>query len=295
MNELTLDKKIKIKRSKDNIIPQLPVHTDGEDGASPTPDDPIFDTAPTVVVPPVVTQPTDAVSTPKKPMMTRVFLTGRLKSGKDFSLDAAEFKILGLADPLYELANYFYPKQPKDLTREFLQKAGHFGRGEISTVDGLTVERALFVSMVRSLADAGAFNSFQSTVNWDSYGKNPDIWLDALLLRAKSEPSVRIGVSNVRFQNEKVKLAEAGFVGFHVMCSPQSYLVRLAKAGIDPNSPVLKDVSEALATALDQAVYRSISKQRVGPKLRVVWCDELVSPPSKRMLTIAEFKNVVGL
>lgn len=317
MNELTSDKTIKMKRSKDNLAPLLgllnnPAVTGAElptgtsDEATPMPGDPIFE-APTTVAevlaeangPMAVRSRVAAtdIPQPRKPLMPRVFTTGRMKVGKDFLLNGAGFDILGFADPLYQLSHYFFGEHPKDLTRDFLQKCGQWGRGDVSPRYPLTPERATFISMVRSLGDSGAFDTFNSEVDFATFGEDKNIWIAALLRRAEkyARAHAQLGVSNCRYQNEFDLLKSAGFTHFHVMASPASWLVRMKKDGLDPNSALAKDVSEKLAMDFDAAVYKTIARQRVGPKLRVVWCDDVVRPPSNRLLTIAEFKREVGV
>lgn len=315
MKDLIPDKKIAVKRSKDNLAPllgllnnpavtgaEVPAGVAAEGGeATPMPGDPIFSDPPprtNAEVVKMLKEPMPPVGSflSKKPLMSRVFTTGRMKVGKDFLLAAAGFEILAFADPLYQLAKYFFGEHPKDLTRDFLQKVGQWGRGEVSPGYPLTPERATFISMVRSLGEVGAFDNFDSHVDFSSFGADKNIWIAALLRRAEKLARTRsqIGVSGCRFQNEFDLLKPAGFVHFHVMSSPQSWLIRLKKDGIDPNSPMVKDLSEIMAMNFDAAVYKTIARARVGPKLRVVWCDDVVRPPSPRLLTVEEFKREVG-
>lgn len=318
MNELSSDKKIKVKRTKDNLAPLLgllnnpaitgaELPTGAQDEATPTPGDPIF-----ADIPKIAQQAKgmldsafpDTAPASKKAVMPRVFTTGRMKVGKDYLLSACQFEIMAFADPLYQLSRYFFGEHPKDLTRDFLQRIGQWGRGEVSQGYPLTPERATFISLVRSLGAAGAFDNFNSEVDFESFGIDQDIWTAALLRRAEKNlvrghasaaQIPRLGVSGCRFKNEMEHLKAAGFTHFHIMCSPQAWLIRLKKVGIDPNSPVVKDLSEKLAMDFDASVYKTISRQRVGPKLRVVWCDDVVRPPSSRLLTVEEFKREVGL
>lgn len=303
-----------MKRSKDNLAPLLgllnnPAITGaelptGDDEATPLPPDPIFESPLAQAVAAAAPKSFAAAAkmmqqspSPKKPLMPRVFTTGRMKVGKDFLLAGAGFDILGFADPLYQLAHYFFGEHPKDVTRNFLQTCGQWGRGEVSAAYPLTAERATFISMVRSLGGCKAFDNFNSEVDFDRFGLDKDIWIAALLRRAEkyAHAHAQLGVSNCRFQNEFDLLKPAGFTHFHVMCSPASWLIRLKKAGIDPNSALAKDVSEKQAMDFDASVYKTIARQRTGPKLRVVWCDDVVRPPSNRLLTISEFKREVGI
>lgn len=235
------------------------------------------------------------IAAPKTPApaanLTRIFLSGRFKTGKDFACTQAGFKILNAADPLYFLARYFFGDRPKDQVRTFLQTVGQIGRGTTSAEYSLTIERACFIEAVRKASkNWNKEVAVTLRVDWSSYGKNENIWLDSLVARAKSEPAgAKIAISGVRFQNEFSRLSAEGFVHFHCMASAASWSERLKKAGLTPESPACKDISEQLAASLDQSVTKQLSAQRQGPKLRCIWSDERVPAPSARLLTIAEF------
>lgn len=230
--------------------------------------------------PPPVSPPTAA------PTLRRVFLTGRFKVGKDHIAALAGCKIFNFADPLYFLAEHFFGQQPKDAARSFLQKVGQWGRGTVSAEYPLTPERALFIKMIRSEFGHGT----EQGVNWGSYGQNENIWLDSLIARTAAEPSGNLmAVSGVRFQNEYTRLAAEGFIPFHVMTSGTTWTARIQAVGLTPDSPACKDVSEQLAVALDQNVVKTLSQAKHGPKLRCVWSDDKVAPPSGRLLTVGEF------
>lgn len=224
------------------------------------------------------------------PVLSRVFLTGRLKTGKDYIAEQAGCKIFALADPLYFLADYFFGKQPKDATRAFLQQAGQWGRGMVSAEYPLTPERALFTRMIQTSFSISGHSSSGLKVDWASYGRNENIWLDSLIARMAAEPSGNLmAVSGVRFHNEYTRLAAEGFTAFHVMTSAPTWTARLQKVNLSPESPECKNSSEQLAASLDQNVIKTLSKAKHGPKLRCVWSDEKMQPPSGRLLTVAEF------
>lgn len=224
------------------------------------------------------------------PSLARVFLTGRLKTGKDFIAEQAGCKIFALADPLYFLAEYFFGKQPKDAARAFLQTVGQWGRGTVSADYPLTPERALFCQSVRDNR-----SEFETAfkVEWASYGRNENIWLDSLIARMAAEPvGAKVAVSGVRFQNEFTRLVAEGFVPFHVMTSAPTWTARLQKVNLSPDSPECKNTSEHLAASLDANVIKTLSKAKHGPKLRAVWSDEKMQAPSGRLLTVAEFVSM---
>lgn len=222
----------------------------------------------------------------------RIFYTGLIGAGKDFVAEQTEAKIFGFADPLYHLAEYFFgisvnSKQGKDIpgVRQFLQAAGQWGRGEINEQYPFTPSRACFVSMIRSLGEAGRFNP-QYCIDWAEYGKNKDLWLDGCNQRVEqflSENSgSRVAITNCRFSNEFKRLKELGWQHTHIMCSPET---RAKRVTVGANS---KDVSEQLANFLNSDVTKRISAQPKGAKLRVIWNDSAPAP-SPRLYSVAEF------
>lgn len=222
----------------------------------------------------------------------RVFITGRLKSGKDYVLSAFGYNIHGFAEPLYALQKYFFGSDDKSLpgARKFLQTVGQYGRGQVDAQYPLTAARAAFVAVVRGLGEAGHFPK-ALRVEWKKFGLSPDLWLNALIARVQDLPeSVRAGVSNVRFQNEYEGLSAAGWTHFHVMCSPQTWAKRLAEVGLRPDSPEVKDFSEKFAAGMDADSLQRVKLKPQGPKLRVIWNDPAVKPPSPRFYTPEELQ-----
>ncbi len=218
----------------------------------------------------------------------RVCLTGRLRAGKDNTLSRLGFSIQSFAEPLYALQEYFFGTRDKSApgAREFLQTVGQWGRGEVNAQYRLTPARAVFTQFVRNLAvTIDDLNDLG--VDWDQFGKNQALWIDALNKRAEKVTG-RIGVSNVRFENELEKMTSSGWTHFHVMCSPATWAKRLAASGLDPKSPALNDMSEKLAAGMDADSYGRIQQNPNGPKLRVIWADDEVRCPSKRFYTLNE-------
>lgn len=240
---------------------------------------------------PVVTAPEEVVA-PKAASVSRIFLTGRISVGKDHCATAAGLRIVGLADPLYFLAHHFFgvpvdSTSNKDLPgmRNFLQDVGQWGRGE----EAFSPMRAIFTTMIRSLAAAGRLD--YSGVDWAKYGADKDIWLNALFARLQGGIE-RVAVSNVRFENEYERFAAEGWKHWHVVCSPATWRQRLQQKGLTPDSPQVKNVSENLARKLDADLQQRLSRQRNGPKLRVIWNDT-VPCPSPRLYTLEEFQKIV--
>lgn len=223
---------------------------------------------------------------------SRIFYTGRFKAGKDFVAAKTGAKIFSLAEPLYYLQEYFFGKQDKDAlgAREFLQRIGQYGRGEISANYPITVERLAVIDTIRKLGGEMPVNL---RVAWGYFGFDVDIWMNAMLLRvsdyAKDGPASRVAVTNVRFENEHSRLTKELWTGYHVICSPRTWTERLKSVGLSPDSPEAKDTSELLAAGIDISVSRELSKNPRGPKLRAIWSDENVACPSPRIYTIPEY------
>lgn len=261
---------------------------------------------PEVSLPAQLGEATPAPSAPlitTNPRVTKLFFTGRLKSGKDFAAAASSALIFGFADPLYAIASHYYgitvnSTEGKDLPgcREILQIIGQWGRGTLNEKYPLTIPRALFLDRVRDDGANGAFGF--SEVDWASFGHNSDIWLNACIARAdeflKNNPEARVAVTNCRFDNEFKRLQAEGFQHWHVMCSAKTWTERLAKSKLTPDSPAVKDTSEHLAGNLDQNVIKQFSGQKVGPQLRCIWSDIIAPKPSNRLHTVESFLKSIG-
>lgn len=232
-----------------------------------------------------------------KPVGLDLFFTGRLGVGKDYVAGQIGAKIFGFADPIYYLANYFFDadvsaNKNKDLPgmRDFLQTVGQWGRKVVNDKYKYVPARALFCVMIRSLAP---HLSTEFGVDWSQYGLTENFWVDGLVRRTQNfrmtDSATRIANTNTRFENEQKGLTAEGFAGWHVMCSKRTWEQRLAAKKIALNSPVLTDISEQFAAALDHAYTKEISTRRTGNMLRVIWNDETAPPPSPRFYTLAQF------
>jgi hypothetical protein len=243
--------------------------------------------------------------------------TGKLRVGKDYAAETCEGSILGFADPFYTIVETLHGKQEnKDKVpglRELYQKIGQWGRGVVNDKYPLTAERAAFTLMMR-------IHGHQLTnhpVQWESYGRNEDIWVHSLLAMSQrlagehtlndmdfdadgksvlpvvdpAQYPVQF-VTNVRFQNELTTLGQSGFEHFHVLCSDATYTERLRSVGIALEDPRLNDLSEQFARNLDVEVANIIRTHETGTKIKVIWNDHRPIP-SPRLFTMDEFKNYV--
>lgn len=228
---------------------------------------------------------------PTKPLSNRLFITGKLAVGKDFLVSAAGYQTISFAQPLYDLVSLLFgvkvsANSNKDLPgmRELLQLLGQWGRGTVNAQYPYTAVRGIFNTMTHSMTA-----QLPAGVAWDSFGANENIWIDSLLKRVEGREAEKIAATNVRFQNEFEILKAAGWSHFHCLCSPATWAIRLQKKNLTPASPQVNDISEKLAIFLDNDVIKKTSQQRQGPKLNVVWTDDVVPVPSSRFYTFAEF------
>jgi hypothetical protein len=260
--------------------------------AAAIPTTPVATAMPTPIVAPVVP--------PITPISKKVYFTGRLAVGKDYVAAQIGAPIFGFADPIYYLANYFHPgaevssTKNKDLPgmRKWLQQVGQWGRNDIDDAYPYAPARSTFCHFIRLLALAGSLDRTLG-VEWENFGLDPYLWSKAVLVRANAymaeNPGARVSNTNVRFKNEFDLLSGDQWEHYHVLCSPQTWLKRLAEKKMTPESPLLKDKSEHLATNLDAAITKIISKEPRGKMLKVIWNDYEVPAPSPRFFTLAQF------
>jgi hypothetical protein len=258
---------------------------DGPNGFSVPPKDSIPTADQQQVTAPLIAKPVAALA-PKRQLPSNIFLTGRMKVGKDFILQTLGYVIHGFADPLYKIQSYFFLGADKQTpgARTFLQKVGQWGRGIKNDSYPISTERAVFETLMRA---AGPL--IDTSVRWEAFGRSDLIWVNALLHRIatkgieeKTEKVEGVGVSNVRFENEMKTLAEAGMKHFHVMCSPETWSKRLRESGLTPQSPAVSDLSEKLAVFMDDDALKHARLKPNGGKLAVNWNDPGVRCPSRR-------------
>lgn len=278
-----------------NSIPQ----PGAPDGVQPPPAPPSLPYAPEES--PFIT---DEPIAPAPPVGARkLFFTGRLKSGKDYAAKASGATIFGFADPLYAIASHFFgvtvnANEGKDIPgmRAFLQTVGQWGRAEVSEQYPLTPARALFIQSVRELGSAGRLGSPE--VEWQTYGANPDIWINACIFRVdlyiNANPGKRVAITNCRFGNEFSRLQAEGFQHWHCMCGPKTWAERLEQSKLTPASPSVRDMSEQLAAKLDHNVITQLNASKEGPKLRAIWSDPNAPKPSPRLHNVESFLQAIG-
>lgn len=244
------------------------------------------------------------VAAPPPVSNQKFMLTGRLNVGKDYVANAAGLTVFGFSQPLYDIANYFFPgrnigpNSGKEVpgVRQLLQAIGNYGRGDCDEKYPLTPARALFEDAIRTKGVAGEFGT-ESEVDWATFGLDPNIWLTACIKRVDrflaANPDARVAITNVRFANEFNALKAAGWEHYHVQCSAATWAQRLAKSKLTPQSPQVADSSEKLAANFDAGVIKQISAQKVGQILRVIWSDT-VPAPSIRLHSVSSWLSHIN-
>lgn len=269
-----------------------------ETAATEAPPPPLVSALP----PAISSAPAQLIITDSRPVVQKLFFTGRLQSGKDTSANAAGATIFGFADPIYRITSHLFKmsvtaSEGKDLPgmREFLQTIGQWGRGVVNEQYPITPVRALFCQQI--CAQAENFGFFPE-VAWNTFGSNPDIWLNACIARADeylvANPGARVAITNVRFENEFKRLQAEDFQHWHCMCSAKTWTERLAQSKLTPESPAVKDLSEQLAIKLDASVIKLLSAQKLGPQLRAIWSDKQAPKPSERLHSTESFLLSIG-
>jgi hypothetical protein len=237
-------------------------------------------------------QTTATAPTPKQPKPVIVAFTGRLKVGKDHVAKALGAEIHGFADPIYALCRSLFGTCDKDLAgvRRSMQALAQWGRSVINDAYPLTPERGITSTLIRAHGEQFAPGF---SVEWPKYGRDENLWRDALVRRLNASPAPVKAVTNIRFENELKMPVQHTHI--HVMCSGPTYIERLKRAGMQPNDPALTDYSEQLAIALDKQVLDTVKREPKGAKLLCVWNDPVHAAPSPRFLNVEELKNYLNI
>jgi hypothetical protein len=222
----------------------------------------------------------------------RLFLfSGRMFAGKDFVAQAARLRRMGFADPIYQLCEHFNGTSDKSVpgVRQFLQQLGQWGWGSVSDFYPFTVERALMTREIRRHGQEMT-RDFQ-WVDWSEYGKRADFWVNIALIRLGLRraqiqnmpvPQMQpkdIAITNARFEHEHEPCIQAGFSHFHVQCSQETRLKRMASSGYVYKPDIDNDASEQMAQGYDRHMADR----------RVVWNDSAPMPAGRHFMTVNEF------
>lgn len=260
----------------------IPLKAAAEEAVAPYPED----------------RPEPGVVGAPNPKYRKVVFTGQMKAGKDYVAEAAGYTIVSLAEPLYMLLDFFFgiPVAEKDTpgARRFMQVVGTWGRGDITTKEPVTPERAIFVRMIQTLGEHDAL-PMGDTVDWKSFGKDQNIWLNACIKRADAilagDDNAKVAVVNGRFENEIKAFDQAGWARFHVMASALALKQRREKDNVQPAA--LQHASEALAVHLDKGSL-TVAQKSGKQKINVVWNDPAAGRPSSKFYSLREFIATVN-
>jgi hypothetical protein len=218
--------------------------------------------------PAVKLRPADAAPQPANPPPSRVLLTGRGGVGKRWlASQVPGATVLQVEDGILNLLRPAFPGVTDVSLTALVNGVRAWGDGVYSKDYPPSIQRLLFRQWALS-----------NGVNTHDWGK-PGFWLRQCLEAARNLTGtiVLIGVAMV----DEYRLAVSeGFKHFHVCCSPQTWSTRKT------SSPATGD---ALATALDGDVTKKISVERTGPRLSVVWNDPVISSPSPRLYSSADW------
>jgi hypothetical protein len=210
----------------------------------------------------------------------RLFFTGSLASRCAREIGAAEFSV---ALPVVKLASFFFGESlfPADGTVKGILGADNFiatikawGSGEISNNFPITPARAIFITLIKSLA-RGKTKVLPEGPDWLKFGTGEGFWIDSCVNMAaefhNNNPYRRIAITGVTTQIELNYFKALGLTHWHVMSAPGTGLA-----------------GDNISVLLDNSCTKTVSNQKTGPKLRAVWCGA-GAPISNRIWTMAEF------
>ena len=228
-------------------------------------------------------------------MIAKLAVSGQLRVGKNYIAERCEYPIIGFADPIYKIVEYFTGTSDKNVPgiREMMQKIGQWGWGKLDAEYPFSVERGLFVRAVREVHTVykarrvlnncscaceppHPFGNEFKDVDWYGYGAGQqDFWVQIMLNRSRTME--RVAVVNTRFQHELQPLAASGFQHFHVMCSEETRRRRMGNEAF--NAKTLNDTSEQFALWCNTNL----------PDWQIIWNDDAPQPSGKQYTTVDQF------
>ena len=215
-------------------------------------------------------------------------MSGLIGSGKDYLAEKLGYTCWGFADPMYEIAEYYFKTRDKSLPgmREFLQTIGQWGWGCVNDQYPLTTVRANTIAEIRRNGRNMTKNFHW--VNWDLYGL-PGFWVNILFqrvreLRAKEgyDPTLAkmIAITNVRFAPEYEQAKANDFEHFLILCSEETRRERALAKGSPLKPSQDNDTSEQLARSLATTL----------PDESIIWNDHRPMPDGKHYRTTEDFE-----
>lgn len=161
----------------------------------------------------------------------RLFLIGRLRSGKDHLSSLLKRPQWGLADAMRVLLKGLnYPSDKRmSGARECLMKIGQWGRGWVDSNYPLSPERIMWVDYIRNHGSRLA-----PQYDWSNYGLKPTFYSDLILQDPKYQQTKKSMVSDIRFQSDALNLQEAGSALVLVWASHKTICRRIVEIGEVP-------------------------------------------------------------
>lgn len=237
--------------------------------------------------------------------------SGQMLVGKDHCAGKTGLPIVGFADPIYELVEYFTGSRDKSVpgVRRMMQLIGQWGWGSCDEEYAWDPARCSLVHLIR--CDGYAMTKNYGWVDWREFGKRQDFWVNILLCKigykaridgfpnftdidvkgpSFIEPTKRkkYAVVNARFIHEMDPMRQNGFKHFHVMCSEETRRERMKEKGIKFDLNADQDKSERMAHEFNElAIAGKLSGQRV------IWNDHRPSP-NLEFLSLDGFLTIVG-
>lgn len=218
------------------------------------------------------TPPASAIQ-PLPKVSLRLLMTGRNVGNVIQAIGAQEFSLDG---PVLGLAKAFFGPEAATLPggEAFLATLRAWGAGVVSTAYPLTPARAVFKTMIHSLAAPANQTLLPKGIDWTKFGKDEGFWIDAVIRGAKAfsdaNPTARIVFTGITGMTEFRYFQTLGASHWHVMARPG-----IGAAG-------------QLSSNLDNDVTKQVSVKRQGPRLRCVWND--TTPPiSDRIWRLSDF------
>jgi hypothetical protein len=199
------------------------------------------------------------------PISNRLVFTGRELGLTIIDIGARHFHV---GQGVYSLAQVFFncplgDSAPSPIVaapgaQSFIDTLRAWGTGEISQAFPVNATRALFVTMIHSLAGA---KQLPGGFDWAKYGKDEGFWIDSAIEQAKAAEAegFRVAFTGIKSVTELNYFRGIGCSHWHITGSPGAKV-------------------DEFANALDQDVIRQLSKTRQGPKLRCIWRSPAASP-----------------
>jgi hypothetical protein len=227
--------------------------------------------------------------------------SGLMYSGKDFVAKYSKLNVASIAEPIYELCDYFNSTRNKSVPgiRRWMQLIGQWGWGHVDEEYLVNVERGVITDLIRRFGKQMTKNF--GFVDWTEFGKRNDFWINILLLRTgltgtvnrrlgqlrlfesgTEDDPLNIAVTNARFDHELSPLVNAGFSHYHVRCTEESRRERMLQLGYQVKETDANDHSEQMAIRLNADM----------PDHRVIWNDHRPMPEGRQFLSLDAFMEL---